>query len=176
MSVCLLAKTQNNHFGKNRMITALYSYLPSYSDNINVSTHAALNLNFAFSISEKLYSGLYYHRLSQCVNDFNTISNDIFHKGGLLLRYKEDMFNNKVSLNMDITFGYSNYSVNPTDDVNDRADFIDHNNYQIGINFIVDIRMYKSLFLSGGFVNARTLKKGDYGIDAFPMLGLSGRF
>ena len=175
----LSAYTQNQYFGKNRMITVLYSYLPAYNENIIESTHAPLHINFAFSMSKNFYTGIYYQRMSQCFYDINTTisTHDFFHKAGIFARLKEDMFTNRASVNIDFTLGYSNYSLNPLDDVaNPQADFISRNNYQLGINFIIDVRLCKSIFLSGGAVGARTLKKGDYGFEVFPMVGISGRF
>ncbi len=174
-----LSYAQDPYFGKNSMITVLYSYLPVYNENIIESTHAPLHINFAFSMSKNFYTGIYYQRMSQCFYDINTTisAHDVFHKGGFLLRYNTTNFNNRVSLNIDFTLGYSNYSTNPLDDSsNTDADFISRNNYQLGMNFIIDVKLYKSIFISGGAVGARTLKKGDYGFEVFPMIGISGRF
>lgn len=174
-----LSYAQNSYFGKNSMITVLYSYLPVYNENIIESTHAPLHINFAFSMSKNFYTGIYYQRMSQCFYDINTTvsTHDVFHKAGIFARLKEDMFANRASVNIDFTLGYSNYALNPSDDsATTEADFISSNNYQLGMNFIIDVKLYKSIFISGGAVGARTLKKGDYGFEVFPMIGISGRF
>lgn len=174
-----LSYAQNPYFGKNSMITVLYSYLPVYNENIIESTHAPLHINFAFSMSKNFYTGIYYQRMSQCFYDINTTvsTHDVFHKAGIFARLKEDMFANRASVNIDFTLGYSNYALNPSDDsATTEADFISRNNYQLGMNFIIDVKLYKSIFISGGAVGARTLKKGDYGFEVFPMIGISGRF
>jgi len=110
--------------------------------------------------------------MSQRIDNFINTNLDVFHKGGIMLRYKEPFFDERASFNMDVTFGYSNYSINP----NDGDDFMSYNNYQAGINCLVDFRIYKPLFICGGFIGQRTLKKGDYGFELWPMLGLSLQF
>lgn len=170
--VSFLARTQSTYFGKKRIISIHASYLPDWLEGAKSSTYIPTNINFLFSISEHFYTGLYYGRFSQRIDNFINTSHDIFHKGGVILRYKEPFLNDNAAINMDASLGYSNYSLNP----NDGNDFINHNNYQMGISCLVDFRIYKPLFISAGFIGHRTLKKGDYGFEAFPMLGLNVQF
>jgi len=168
----LFSNAQTNYFGQRRIVSIHTSYLPDWQEGAKSSTYISTNINFLFSISEHLYTGLYYGRFSQRIDNFITTSHDVFHKGGILLRYKEPFLNDNASFNMDLALGYSNYSPNP----NDGYDFISLNNYQMGINCLVDFRIYKPLFISGGFIGHRTLKKGDYGFELLPMLGLNVQF
>lgn len=163
---------QTSHFGKKRIISIHASYLPDWLEGAKSSTYIPTNINFLFSISEHFYTGLYYGRFSQRIDNFINTSHDIFHKGCIILRYKEPFLNDNAAINMDASLGYSNYSLNP----NDGNDFINHNNYQMGISCLVDFRIYKPLFISAGFIGHRTIKKGDYGFEAFPMLGLNVQF
>jgi len=163
---------QTSHFGKKRIVSIHSSYLPDWLEGAKSSIYIPTNINFLFSISEHFYTGLYYGRFSQRIDNFITSSHEVFHKGGLLLRYKEPFLNDNAALNMDVSLGYSNYSLNP----NDGNDFISHKNYQMGINCLFDFRIYKPLFISAGFIGHRTLKKGDYGFEVFPMLGLNVQF
>ncbi|HMR87643.1 MAG TPA: hypothetical protein PKD51_05790 [Saprospiraceae bacterium] len=163
---------QSSHFGKKRIVSIHSSYLPDWLEGAKSSIYIPTNINFLFSISEHFYTGLYYGRFSQRIDNFITSSHEVFHKGGLLLRYKEAFLNDNAAINMDVSLGYSNYSLNP----NDGNDFISHKNYQMGINCLFDFRIYKPLFISAGFIGHRTLKKGDYGFEVFPMLGLNVQF
>ena len=163
---------QSSHFGKKRIVSIHSSYLPDWLEGAKSSIYIPTNINFLFSISEHFYTGLYYGRFSQRIDNFITSSHEVFHKGGLLLRYKEPFLNDNAAINMDVSLGYSNYSLNP----NDGNDFISHKNYQMGINCLFDFRIYKPLFISAGFIGHRTLKKGDYGFEVFPMLGLNVQF
>ena len=169
---CFFARTQSNYFGKKRIVSVHSSYLTDNLGNGNKISYLPTNINFLFSICEQFYAGLYYGSFSQRINNFINTSHEVFHKGGIMLRYKEPFFDERASFNMDVSFGYSNYSLNP----NDGDDFISYNNYQAGINCLVDFRIYKPLFISGGFIGQRTLKKGDYGFELWPMLGLSLQF
>jgi hypothetical protein len=166
------SNAQTNHFGKKRIASIHASYFPENLENGNKITFIPTNINFLFSISEHFYSGLYYDRFSQHIDNFIITSHEVFHRGGILMRYKEPFLNENASINMDVSFGYSNYSLNP----NDGNDFISHNNYQMGISCLIDFRIYKPLFISGGLIGHRTLKKGDYGFDLWPMLGLNVQF
>ncbi len=163
---------QTSHFGKKRIVSIHASYFPDNLENGNEITYIPTNINFLFSISEHFYTGLYYGRFSQRIDNFINTSHNIFHKGCIILRYKEPFLNDNAAINMDASLGYSNYSLNP----NDGNDFVSYNNFQMGISCLFDFRIYKPLFISAGFIGHRTLKKGDYGFEVFPMLGLNVQF
>ncbi len=165
------AQSQNTNFGKNRISSIHVFYLPVYENEKIIGNYIPLNINFLFSITKNIYSGIYYSAMSQRLDNYGSITQDIFHRGGLLLRYKESFLDERASFNMDVGFALSNFSVDPNSE-----HFIQHTNYQIGVNFLADFKIYKSLYLSGGFIGHRTLKKGDYGFEVFPMLGMNVQF
>ncbi len=79
---------QTNHFEKKRIVSIHASYMPDWLEGAKSSTYIPTNINFLFSISEHFYTGLYYGRFSQRIDNFITTSHDIFHKGGIYLDTK----------------------------------------------------------------------------------------